>query len=188
MPPRAKPTPASPSNSTLFVISSATSIHSIHANKESADEALLTAKQEGGAGFLVTTHDLIGGTIIVAEDATVTATNSKSEIAKKRNKPVEPKTVAAKTKTPAEQRAANAAKGVGKGVPSQDDLPDNVRELLSGSGGVLSGCTVVVTGVPPTIGRKNAEKLVEAYGGKLTKSLSKNTSYVIVGNDAGPKK
>ena len=73
-------------------------------------------------------------------------------------------------------------------MPSQDGLPDNIKELLSGSGSVLSGYTVVVTGIPPTIGRKNAEKLVEAYGGKLTKSLSKNTGYVVVANDAGPKK
>ena len=35
---------------------------------------------------------------------------------------------------------------------------------------------------------KNAEKLVINYGGKLTKSLSKNTSLVVVGNDAGPTK
>ena len=32
------------------------------------------------------------------------------------------------------------------------------------------------------------EKLVQGYGGKLTKSLSKNTDYVVVGNDAGPNK
>jgi hypothetical protein len=38
------------------------------------------------------------------------------------------------------------------------------------------------------LGRKSAEKLVTAYGGKLSKSLSKNTSYDMVGNDAGPKK
>jgi BRCT domain type II-containing protein len=39
-----------------------------------------------------------------------------------------------------------------------------------------------------SLGRKNAEKLVVNYGGKLTKSLSKNTSLVVVGNDAGPTK
>lgn len=40
----------------------------------------------------------------------------------------------------------------------------------------------------PSLGRKNAEKLVVNFGGKLTKSLSKNTSLVVVGNDAGPTK
>jgi hypothetical protein len=51
-----------------------------------------------------------------------------------------------KTKTPAEQRAANATKG-GKGTG--DDLPDNVKALLEGSGQSLSGKNIVVTGVPP---------------------------------------
>lgn len=55
-------------------------------------------------------------------------------------------------------------------------------------GNALDGMMIVVTGVPPTLGRKNAEKLVMNYGGKLTKSLSKNTTLVVVGNDAGPTK
>lgn len=42
--------------------------------------------------------------------------------------------------------------------------------------------------MPPTLQRKNAEKLVANYGGKLVKSISKNTSFVVLGNDAGPKK
>ena len=46
----------------------------------------------------------------------------------------------------------------------------------------------VVTGVPPTLQRKHAEQLVMNYGGKLVKSVSKNTSFVVLGNDAGPKK
>ncbi|OCL02671.1 hypothetical protein AOQ84DRAFT_278013, partial [Glonium stellatum] len=50
------------------------------------------------------------------------------------------------------------------------------------------GCNVVITGVPSSISRKDTESLVTKYGGKLTKSLSKNTSFVVVGKDAGPKK
>ena len=89
-----------------------------------------------------------------------------------------------KTKSAAAQRAANAAK------PSKApdaDLPDNIKALLAGNGDILSGKSVVVTGVPPTLQRKNAEKLVEIYGGKLLKSVSKNTSFVVIGNDAGPR-
>ena len=71
---------------------------------------------------------------------------------------------------------------------SDADLPDNTKALLAGSGDVLSGKSIVVTGVPPTLQRKNAEKLVTNYGGKLVKSISKNTSFVVLGNDAGPKK
>lgn len=94
-------------------------------------------------------------------------------------------TAVKKTKSPEEQRADNAKK---PGKAADSDLSDNVKALLAGSGDIFSGMTVVVTGVPPTLGRKNAEKLVEAYGAKLGKSISKNTRYVVVGNDAGPKK
>ena len=92
---------------------------------------------------------------------------------------------AKKTKSPEEQRAANADKA---SKPTDTDLPDNIKNLLAGNGDILSGKSIVVTGVPPTLQRKNAEKLVQIYGGKLLKSVSKNTSFVVVGNDAGPKK
>lgn len=90
-----------------------------------------------------------------------------------------------KTKTPAEQRAVNAAKPA---KPTDADLPDNVRALLQKGGRTFEGQTVVVTGVPPTLGRKNTERLVEAFGAHLGKSLSKKTGWVVVGNEAGPKK
>lgn len=63
-----------------------------------------------------------------------------------------------------------------------------MQDLLAGSGTALKGMNVVVTGVPPTLSRKQTEQLVENHGGHLTKSLSKNTGLVVVGNDAGPNK
>jgi BRCT domain type II-containing protein len=94
-------------------------------------------------------------------------------------------TIAKKTKSPEEQRAVNAAK---PSKSSDADLPENIKALLAGNGDILFGKSIVVTGVPPTLQRKNAEKLVQIYGGKLLKSVSKNTGFVVVGNDAGPKK
>jgi len=38
------------------------------------------------------------------------------------------------------------------------------------------------------LGRTNADKLVQIYGGKLVKAIAKKTSFVVLGNDAGPKK
>lgn len=67
-------------------------------------------------------------------------------------------------------------------------LPDNVKLLLAGTGTALSGLSILVTGVPRTLGRKNTEQLITAYGGKLVANLSKNTSYVLVGHNAGPAK
>lgn len=52
---------------------------------------------------------------------------------------------------------------------------------------VLSGKTVVVTGTLPTLGRKEAQELIEQYGGKSVGSVSKKTDYVLAGENAGSK-
>jgi DNA ligase (NAD+) len=54
-------------------------------------------------------------------------------------------------------------------------------------GGALTGMTLVVTGTLPTLGRKEAEKLIEDNGGKTSGSVSKNTAYVVAGEAAGSK-
>lgn len=52
----------------------------------------------------------------------------------------------------------------------------------------MEGLTVVVTGILESLHREEAEELVRKYGGKVTHSISKNTSYVLAGEDAGPSK
>lgn len=51
----------------------------------------------------------------------------------------------------------------------------------------LEGKTFVITGTLPTYERKDMEKLVEDHGGKVSSSVSKKTSYIIVGENAGSK-
>jgi DNA ligase (NAD+) len=53
--------------------------------------------------------------------------------------------------------------------------------------GPLSGATVVLTGTLPTLGRSDATKLVEDAGGKVSSSVSKKTTFVVAGADAGSK-
>ena len=48
--------------------------------------------------------------------------------------------------------------------------------------------TFVITGVLESLEREEAQSLVEKYGGKVTKSLSKKTSYLVAGRDAGESK
>lgn len=55
------------------------------------------------------------------------------------------------------------------------------------SGNRFEGLTFVLTGTLPTMGRKEAEELIEANGGKASSSVSKKTSYVLAGSDAGSK-
>ena len=51
----------------------------------------------------------------------------------------------------------------------------------------LAGKTLVLTGTLPTLSRDDAKALVEAAGGKVAGSVSKKTSYVVAGAEAGSK-
>lgn len=55
------------------------------------------------------------------------------------------------------------------------------------SGGPLTGLTFVLTGTLPTLSRDDAKKMIEDAGGKVSGSVSKKTSYVVAGEDAGSK-
>ncbi len=51
----------------------------------------------------------------------------------------------------------------------------------------VAGKTFVITGTLPTLKRNEAKNLIEQAGGKVTNSVSKNTDYLVVGDDAGSK-
>ncbi len=51
----------------------------------------------------------------------------------------------------------------------------------------LAGLTFVITGTLPTLGRDAAKDLIEAAGAKVSGSVSKKTSYVLAGSEAGSK-
>jgi len=62
-----------------------------------------------------------------------------------------------------------------------------LTEPQTSTSGVLKGMTVVITGSLPTLSRDQANALVEANGGRVANSVSKKTSFVVVGEDAGSK-
>ncbi|MBC7916223.1 MAG: NAD-dependent DNA ligase LigA, partial [Rhodoferax sp.] len=51
----------------------------------------------------------------------------------------------------------------------------------------LAGKTFVLTGTFPTLSRDQAKDLLEAAGAKVAGSVSKKTSYVVAGTEAGSK-
>ena len=51
----------------------------------------------------------------------------------------------------------------------------------------LAGLTFVLTGTLPHLKRNEAKALIEAHGGKVTGSVSRKTSYVVVGENPGSK-
>jgi DNA ligase (NAD+) len=61
------------------------------------------------------------------------------------------------------------------------------QEIKKRTGGVLAGKTFVLTGTLPTLAREAAKERIEAAGGKVSGSVSKKTSFVVAGEEAGSK-
>ncbi len=53
--------------------------------------------------------------------------------------------------------------------------------------GPLHGLTFVLTGTLPSLSREDAKKMIEFAGGKVSSAVSRKTSYVVAGEDAGSK-
>ncbi len=51
----------------------------------------------------------------------------------------------------------------------------------------LASLTFVVTGTLAGFSREEAKQFIQAHGGKVSDSVSRNTAYLVVGEDAGSK-
>jgi DNA ligase (NAD+) len=79
--------------------------------------------------------------------------------------------------------------------PENSALVDELRQHLKWkegehvmkASGAFAGTTFVLTGTLPNLSRDEAGAMIEAAGGKVSGSVSKKTSYVVAGADAGSK-
>jgi DNA ligase (NAD+) len=82
---------------------------------------------------------------------------------------------------PANQKVLKKLKSVGmwpKGGTSDVEEPKS---------DAFAGLTFVVTGTLPTFSRDDAKAFIESHGGKTTDSVSKKTSYLVLGENPGSK-
>jgi DNA ligase (NAD+) len=54
-------------------------------------------------------------------------------------------------------------------------------------GGPLDGKTLVITGTLPEVSREQATRMIKRAGGKVTNSVSRNTDYLVAGDNPGTK-
>lgn len=66
------------------------------------------------------------------------------------------------------------------GVNMQSDYEENTDNRFA-------GMTFVLTGTLPTFSRNEASEIIENFGGKVSGSVSKKTTYVLAGEEAGSK-
>lgn len=63
----------------------------------------------------------------------------------------------------------------------------NMTSLKEVKDNRFTGLTFVLTGTLPTYSRNEASAIIESFGGKTSSSVSKKTSYVLAGEEAGSK-
>ena len=63
----------------------------------------------------------------------------------------------------------------------------NTKSTKTATGDKFAGMTFVLTGTLPTYTRSAASEIIESLGGRVSSSVSKKTTYVLAGEDAGSK-
>lgn len=65
--------------------------------------------------------------------------------------------------------------------------PQEKSRTEDNKSGSLTGLVFVITGTLPTLARDDAKRIIEENGGKTTDSVSRNTSFLLLGENPGSK-
>lgn len=71
-------------------------------------------------------------------------------------------------------------KKAGVNMNAEDDSNNDIPKIFE-------GMKIVLTGTLPTLKRNDAKEIIESRGGKATSSVSKSTTFVLAGEEAGSK-
>jgi len=88
--------------------------------------------------------------------------------------------------TSANQDLLQQLRAVGLTLAASDQERQALADRNNGKGH-LNGQTFVLTGTLPSLSRSQAQALIEGAGGKVSGSVSKKTSFVVAGDEAGSK-
>ncbi|GAA0865860.1 NAD-dependent DNA ligase LigA [Paraclostridium tenue] len=75
-------------------------------------------------------------------------------------------------------------------IKKLEDAGVNTKSIVSEDeslANIFEGMKIVLTGTLPTLKRNDAKEMIEARGGKATSSVSKSTTFVLAGEEAGSK-
>ena len=89
--------------------------------------------------------------------------------------------------TTANQALLADLQGLGFSLAAGEEERARASGGADGSTTRLAGQTFVLTGTLPSLNRSQAQALIEAAGGKVSGSVSKKTSFVVAGEEAGSK-
>ncbi|XP_068241805.1 replication factor C subunit 1 [Palaemon carinicauda] len=88
----------------------------------------------------------------------------------------------------AEEKKKNARASYLKFLQRSGPSNPGSKIIPEGKPECLQGLVFVSTGVLESLDREEVSELIKKYGGKVTTSISRNTSYLIVGSEAGESK
>ncbi|XP_063243328.1 replication factor C subunit 1 [Bacillus rossius redtenbacheri] len=100
----------------------------------------------------------------------------------------EPTTPVAHAASPSVEKSKQNAYNYQRYLQREGPKHHGAKVLPKGKPNCLAKMVFVVTGVLDSLEREEAVSLIQQHGGKITSTVSRNTTYLVAGEEAGPSK